>query len=181
VQIPIVFLLGASPKHGNQTAPLWSLFPESTGESTVPKLGAKGHFLGSILCPFGTVVLLKRSSYVLGAASPKKQSCLKYLTLLSWRNTLGWEIPCPALPQLPLTKHCMRVVPTIILLIQCILSTQCILSAMQEGWRHQGKICMGKMDLAGLGGLSCQAPCAHLHQKVPQPHQSLGGLRARSV
>lgn len=38
VQIPIVSLLGASLKHGSQTAPLWSFFPESTGESAVPRL-----------------------------------------------------------------------------------------------------------------------------------------------
>lgn len=175
VQIPIVSLLGASPKHGSQTAPLGSFSPEPTSESTVPKLGARGHYLGSTRCPFGTVVFLKRSSYVLGAASPKKQSCLKYLTLLSWRNTLGWEIPCPALPHLPLTKHCVRVVPTIILL------TQCILSAVQEGWRQQGKIRVAEMDLAGLGGLSCQTACVHLHQKVPWPCRSLRGVRARSV
>lgn len=140
-----------------------------------PQVTARGHYLGSIRCPFGTVVFLERSTYVLGDAYPKKQSCLKYLTLLSWQNTLGWEIPCPALPHLPLTKRCVRVVPTIILL------TRCILSAAQEGWRQQGKIHVAKIDLAGLGGLSCQIACVHLHQKVPWPCWSLEGVRARSV
>lgn len=111
---------------------LWLFFPESTSESTVPKLRARGHRLGSTWCPFGTVVFLQRSSCVLGATSPKKQSCLKYLTWLSWRNTLGWEIPCPALPHLPLTNHCMRVVPTIFLLTQGIFI-----------------ICAGKLEAAG--------------------------------
>lgn len=82
-QIPIISLLGASLKHSSQTAPLQAFFPESTSESTVPKLRARGHSLGSTRCPFGTVVFLRSSSRVLGAASPEKQSCLKNFTLLS--------------------------------------------------------------------------------------------------
>lgn len=82
-QIPIISLLGASLQASSQTAPLQAFFPESTSESTVPKLRARGHSLGSTRCPFGTGVFLRGSSRVPGAASPHKRSCLKNSTLLS--------------------------------------------------------------------------------------------------
>lgn len=52
VQIPIVSLLGTSPKHGSQTALPWSSFPESTSESTVPKLGGQRTLAGINMMSF---------------------------------------------------------------------------------------------------------------------------------
>lgn len=104
--------------------------------------GQRTH-LGSKWCPFVTVVFL-RSSYVLWAASPKKQSCLNYLTLVSWWNALGWEISCPALPHSPPFQNFLCKLG-----LQFVDTTFCQLCRKAGGSRT-------KMNLASLEGLSCQ-------------------------